>query len=133
MNFNFPSFPDEDEEILRDEIRDNRIRELTEENRKLREQLKQKEVGTGMSPEDLQSSLLGLRENEMGYGYEFPRDKFYRLMYVLTQNYNSVWELVEKILLCFVTVNRKCGNYGGRPNKRGVEEEEKPNKRKKTE
>lgn len=89
-------------------------RKKQEENMKLRERLKQ--VKTEMSQENLQKICLELKKNEKKdvkegekkneMGYEFPNDKFYRVMWVFKQTHDSVWELVVDLLLCFVTVNR---------------------------
>lgn len=47
-------------------------------------------------------------------GYKFPNHEYYRIMLVLQKDYASVEELVEKIVMCSFSINRKGGDYGER-------------------
>lgn len=82
------------------------------------------------SPKNLQNIVLYLKKNEEGY--DFDDAKYYRMMSVLDRPCFSVREIVTKLISCSFQINRKCGNYGERPHKRGGDddEEEKPKKRK---
>ena len=67
-------------------------------------------------------------------GYELENDKYFRVMSVLSRSYSSERELMANLLMCFVKINRKGGDYGERQPKRGRDEdkgEKAPKKRKK--
>ncbi len=125
-----------------DRKKEDEIMKLKEEIRRLK-QVETEKAFCQIMQVTLQKMLLELKKNEKKdekedekkneMGYEFPNDKFYRVMYVLTQNHNSVWELVMNLLLCFVTVNRgteykERSSEGGR-SEEGEEEASKKRKR----
>mmetsp|Transcript_24542 Transcript_24542/g.38537 ORF Transcript_24542/g.38537 Transcript_24542/m.38537 type:complete len:404 (+) Transcript_24542:229-1440(+) len=124
-----------DEEKIRANLQ-KEIRELKEENMRLKQvETETEEAFCQRMQITLQKMLLELKKNEKKdeMGYEFPNDKFYRVMDVSTQDYKSVWELVMYLSFCFVTVNRGTGykersSEGGR-SEEGEEEASKKRKR----
>ncbi len=116
---------------LREEI--DRLRreniELEEQNKKNEEEiLRLKRIDEETSPENLQNIVQYLKKNEEGY--DFDDAKYYRMMSVLDRPCFSVREIVTKLISCSFKINRTCGNYGERSQKRGGEEEEEKPKRK---
>lgn len=104
---------------------------LEEQNKKNEEKiLRLKRIDEETSPKSLQNIVLHLKKNDEGY--DFDDAKYYRMMSVLDRPCFSVREIVTKLISCSFKINRICGNYGERPNKRGglEEDEENPRKRK---
>jgi len=112
------------------------IRELKEENMKMRERLQQMEQE--MSRESLQNIVVELKKNETKgdlksgkFGYKLENKHYYKIMYVLERPYSSVRELVANLVTCSVKLKRKCGSYGERQSNGGRNEEEKASKKRK--
>lgn len=107
-----------------------RLKQLERDNRETNEKLTQIEkkltqIEREMSPTSLQRIAQELAKNgtegdfkEGEVGYKFPNGTLFRSMYVLESRYSSVRELVANLLMCLVTINRECGDYGERKKKK---------------
>jgi hypothetical protein len=87
----------------------------------------EREVTKPMSAEELQNMILKIKKDEVGY--EFPIDKYYRLMMISEGRFSSREDQMEYILKCFVKVKR--GNYEGKSEEGEDEKQPKRSGRKK--
>ena len=109
-----------------------KVDQLKETNMKLSEQLNRIKKET--SPSYLQNMVVELMKIKKEMGFNLETKSFYRLMYVVSENYSSVWELVASMMICCGTITRPSGNYGERQPKRERDDDEgerAPKKRKK--
>lgn len=107
---------DELEEQNKEQV--EKIKMLEKKNTKLGEQLRRVKEET--APEYWQNKVLQLKKNE-NLGYSLENFHFHRIMYVFSQKFSSVSQLVASLLVCFVKMKR--GDYGERQLKTEGEED----------
>lgn len=118
------SIPPLPEESVHEESDITKLQDKVKEQEKRIRQLEEENSASLASLQSiLHNVVVALRKNEEGY--EFENTKYFRIMSVLHRPYPSVRELVANLLVCFVKINRKGGDYGERERqpKRGRGEE----------